>query len=359
MLRGLAGPSRSDAFDFDQVVNGLTNHPGKLCDDGPLHPRAMIVCATYFMLRELEASAVDMEDITLSDNEVTLTLPVSKADWQAKGCRRSWRCLCDKGLLCPYHILKCHLQLLRGSGVRTGPLFPNSEGDYCSKQGVVNTIRTAVELTGGCNADGNGRWTISGHTFRITGARMLSSVGLDPITVQLLGRWGSSAVLSYLAEAPLSSMAERMGSKMLKHWVSSSNSAAPCGELDDRASVGKALSEAKAMKKDFEAQAQKVRTLERAVEVMSEQMDGIAMVLDENITEEQWYVENVLSEVIHRAIVQLNCSPAEWRTLCGWEFPGRRHAKTYRQKYEGTCRKCPKCFPPAVETRSSSDSDNQ
>ena len=97
MLRGPAGPSRSDAFDFERAIRGLSNHKGQLTDDGPTEPVAMFVCCTYIMLRELEASesAVDVED-------ATLTLPVSKIDWQAKSCRRSRKCLCDKGLICPF-----------------------------------------------------------------------------------------------------------------------------------------------------------------------------------------------------------------------------------------------------------------
>ena len=43
--------------------------------------------------------------------------------------------------------------------------------------------------------DCNDTWIISGHTFRITGARTVSAWGLDPVTIQLLGRWGSMAVL--------------------------------------------------------------------------------------------------------------------------------------------------------------------
>jgi hypothetical protein len=104
VLRGPAGPSRSDAFDFERAIRGLSNHKGQLTDDGPTEPVAMFVCFTYIMLRELEASesAVDVEDVFFTDKEATLTLPVSKIDWQAKSCRRSRKCLCDKGLVCPF-----------------------------------------------------------------------------------------------------------------------------------------------------------------------------------------------------------------------------------------------------------------
>ena len=121
------------------------------------------------MLREPEASATDVEDVVFAHQEVTLTLPASKVDWQAKGCRRSWKCLCDKGLICPFHVLKAHVLSKRAEGVVSGPLFPNGEGNYCAKQPVVDSIRKAVDLTGGKSLDGNGRWAIFGHTFRIAG----------------------------------------------------------------------------------------------------------------------------------------------------------------------------------------------
>ena len=135
-------------------------------------------------------------------------------------------------------MLKAHVLSKRAEGVVSGPLFPHGEGNYCAKQAVVDSIRKAVDLTGGNSFDGNGRWAMSGHTFRITGARMLSSMGLDLISIQLLGRWGSSAMLSYLAETPLTSMADRMCSKALRHWVSAEASP-PSGDLDNRAGFGR------------------------------------------------------------------------------------------------------------------------
>ena len=90
------------------------------------------------------------------------------------------------------------------------PLFPDSHGNYCTKIGVVNTIRKAAEMAGMQVCDSEGHHRLSGHTFRITGARYLSAAGLDPITIQLLGRWGSNVVLTYLAEAPLMSLNQRL-----------------------------------------------------------------------------------------------------------------------------------------------------
>ena len=72
VLRGLAGPSRSEAFDFAAVASALTSNTGQLAQGGPKNPLAMIVCATYFMLREIEASGIQVGDISFGNEEVTL-----------------------------------------------------------------------------------------------------------------------------------------------------------------------------------------------------------------------------------------------------------------------------------------------
>lgn len=210
MLRGLAGPTRSEQFDLVGVIKYLESCPGPLARNGPANPSAMILCATYFLMRELEVSAIDVEDVSFTDSSVSINLPVSKVDWAAKGCRRTWTCLCSKGYPCPVHVLKKHDDHMRAAENLTGPWFPDSSGNYCTKDGVVDTIRLAVLRSGGSAKDCSGSWIVSGHTFRITGARTLSAWGLDPVTIQLLGRWGSMAVLSYLAESPLIGFADRL-----------------------------------------------------------------------------------------------------------------------------------------------------
>ena len=48
--------------------------------------------------------------------------------------------------------------------------------------------------------DGLQRWT--GHSLRVTGAQGLAAAGVDTWAIQLIGRWGSEAVLGYIREAP-------------------------------------------------------------------------------------------------------------------------------------------------------------
>eukprot|EP00435_Cladocopium_sp_Y103_P018803 s4904_g4.t1 len=212
VLRGLGGAHRSEPFELLAIVNKFMHETEPLVLNGPINPVAMIVTSTLFMLREVEASALEVNDITFTDQAVSLRLPVSKVDWQAKGCTRTWHCLCDRDLPCVMHILKDHVNLIdelfHGTEMA---LFPTAAGSVCTKQSVVDTIRRAVDLAGGSAKDASGNWRISGHTFRITGARTLCRWGLDPITIQLIGRWGSSAVLTYLAEAPLEGFHHRVG----------------------------------------------------------------------------------------------------------------------------------------------------
>lgn len=49
--------------------------------------------------------------------------------------------------------------------------------------------------------DGSER--ITGHTLRVTGAQGMARAGLDVWAIQLLGRWGSSTVMTYIRDAQL------------------------------------------------------------------------------------------------------------------------------------------------------------
>ena len=65
VLRGLAGSTRSMDFDLDRLAKRLQEGRFELNDQGPVHPRSMFITATLFLLRELEASALDVGDVVL------------------------------------------------------------------------------------------------------------------------------------------------------------------------------------------------------------------------------------------------------------------------------------------------------
>ena len=308
VLRGLPGPSRSEPFDILDVVKFLQSRRGSLSSTGPMNPLAMVVCATYFMLRELEVSAIEMEDVVFTETSVSINLPVSKVDWSAKGCRRTWSCVCDKGYPCPVHILKEHDLSLRKSGKEDGPWFPDRFGRFCTKEGVVETIRRAVCESGGMAKDSSEVWIISGHTFRITGARTLSAWGLDPVTIQLLGRWGSMAVLSYLADSPLIGFSDRL------HSSTSSSSCARSDPGSGGNLAGYVTSapsvESGHLREEQEIMRRNLVKLSNQLEDVKDNLEGVTAVLEDKNCLELWTVVNDISKVSHKATIDLSNSPS-------------------------------------------------
>lgn len=126
-------------------------------------------------------------------------LPVSKVDWQAQGWTRTWHCPCDRDLPCVMHILRHCMELLKDAFNGTeSALFPTARGEVCAQQSVVDTIRRAVDLSGGSAKDAHGSWRISGNTFRITGARTLSKMGARShcnTADQQMGQYGCFHIL--------------------------------------------------------------------------------------------------------------------------------------------------------------------
>ena len=349
VLRGLSGRVRSEAFDFLKVVSALSQPLALRHEGAPTHPLPMIVTATYFMLRELEVSAIELADITFSADSVSLHLPVSKTDWAAKGCTRTWACLCDRDLPCPFHILQGYVNRIKLEEEvdKSRPLFVSNGGSHCTKDGVVATIRWAADLAGQETVNMEGEQLISGHTFRITGARYLSSIGLDAITVQLLGRWGSDAVLTYLAEAPLQGLANRvkpLAQSGLKREVLTTGEWHE-NQFDQKANARDALEVERRRRKELHDMKRTVQCLERKCEDLSTIVEGMALAVDHNQQSEIWHVRNNRSFVMHKSLLSLSTAPHTWKTICGWHFSGKEYVTTDRSREPRLdCRCCPKCF---------------
>ena len=82
------------------------------------------------------------------------------------------------------------------------PLFPTSDGRICSKESVAATI-VAAGLKLGVRDLPDDSAKLTGHSLRVTGAQGLAALGLDLWAIQLLGRWGSERVKTYVREAQL------------------------------------------------------------------------------------------------------------------------------------------------------------
>ena len=88
------------------------------------------------------------------------------------------------------------------------PLFPDQQGNWCTRAGFVGTLKALANLVGIQQLDLLDRDIIGEHCWRVTGARHLASLDVPLPIIMLLGRWGSNVVMRYVADAPLSTLTE-------------------------------------------------------------------------------------------------------------------------------------------------------
>ena len=349
VLRGLGAATRSDPIGFRQAVQvALLWGPNDSDLSKPIDTAALIGTAVYFMCREIEVTGCLQHELSVEQDasSCSLLLPATKKDTFGAGTTRSVECFCELGEFCLPHYLVQYQATLKKLADKLGkdsdemPLFPNPLGSALTKAHVVAVLREVVnEYHPGCSQDLLAR--ITGHTFRITGARLLCGMGLDPITVAIHGRWSSNAVLSYLAEAPLLSMKAR---------------------LRPVTPVSAKLSEINSNKRPFE--------IEEPRGVEFEQRFRVAQHIEEQYQQEQQeetetevpvtgYVLNVVSSMVH-----LQKSTDEqthnWATKCGWKWAGKRHvhsATTEPDFSSTTWKRCPKCYKGQLDDEDGTTSD--
>lgn len=134
---------------------------------------------------------------------------LQKTDPSARGCVRTWGCICSlgDGWPCPFHALRVHcayLDSLLGTDLSCQtPIFPTRLGKIPSKVGVVKASNNVAAALGLELRDSLGRQRFTGHSLRVIGAQFLTGY-LELSEIQLLGRWSSQVVERYVREAPLS-----------------------------------------------------------------------------------------------------------------------------------------------------------
>ena len=221
--RGLGPPLRAMALDFARFEH-LPGDPTAWAPGGPAAPRNALIVAGWWMLREVEVANLRASCVAVAQGRcpsVALTLPASKADQAGVGVQRTHTCICRDGAIrpfCPAHAAWDQLLCLKRwfpdrfvDGVASADLafFPTSAGSPCTKDGFTQTILRAAVLLDLPQRSALDNERVTGHSMRATGAQFLARAGLDTYTVQLLGRWGSSAVERYVREAVISGAASR------------------------------------------------------------------------------------------------------------------------------------------------------
>ena len=343
VLRGLGPAKRSDPLEFEKAASVLQRWPWNTDDDSrPVDSKAMVLTAVLFMMREIEVSSALLHEFSVLDDgsSCQILLPVSKKDSCGRGTVRTLECMCDLGSICLPHYMAAYMRRLSALAFDLGkdsddmPLFPNHKGQVLSKPQIVAVVRRVVlEYMPAASASVLSRY--GGHTFRITGARWLSGLGLDPCTIAVHGRWTSSAIMTYLAEAPLESLTKRLKSSS-SSLDSSGTPRWKSEAVPDRLRTAAC----------FEDQLQ---DSEREPE--GEVEDAVSVL-------------NTLSKKIHRDNpASRSLQHHDWSTKCGWKWAGKSHVFTRDDASSNLSADwsfCPKCWkhlkPETHDPSSSSES---
>ena len=198
--RGRGPVTRAGLADVEAFARAPVES-GALAPRGPVAASAYALTCLSFLLREIEGSLIAIRQVVpFTDDDgqgVRLMLPSSKVDFWGSGVARSLTCSCGvpggARLPCVVCAVLGQLAVRTAQGAEAdAPLFPDDTGRFPSQEGAVATLRALwVPVEG----------TISGHSPRRTGAQLLAALGVSDATITWFGRWGSSAVLAYIADA--------------------------------------------------------------------------------------------------------------------------------------------------------------
>lgn len=204
--RHLGHPRQAKGLPLTEL--GAFTGEAPLAPGGPMYPGAATILASWWLLREIEASAALCAHVQVDTHaqRVSWTLPCTKTDQQALGAVRTHSCSCEFSdpAICPYHVMVRHLAT-RPAGPAT-PLFQALDGAPPTKAGWADTFQALAQRLGLPVAHANGARAYTGHSARATGAMHLASTNVELWRIQLFGRWGSNVFLSYIREAPMAQL---------------------------------------------------------------------------------------------------------------------------------------------------------
>ena len=95
--------------------------------------------------------------------------------------------------VCPVAALLAYMGV---RGQHSGPLFKGSDGAPLAKPWMIGKLREALAEAG------HDQRMYAGHSFRNGAATTAAAAGIEDSTIQALGRWSSTAFLSYIRLTP-------------------------------------------------------------------------------------------------------------------------------------------------------------
>lgn len=123
-----------------------------------------------------------VSDVTISTNMLLIRIKVSKTNQSGLGT--TIRLPSINSIFCPVAAMRSFLSL---RGFVPGPLFMFANNLFLTRNMLSQFLRRVFN-----NID------INTHSFRIGGASCAAAAGISNSTIQILGRWSSSAFRDYL-----------------------------------------------------------------------------------------------------------------------------------------------------------------
>lgn len=285
---------------------------------GPNAPGRFAIIGTWWLLREIEANLLRLDQVRDDGRTVSIDLSATKTYPAGRGRARAHRCICRaRATAAPCPACAARLQVLtraaQGAGLND-LLFVDGKGGVVTKQAASNTLRELLV------ASGLGR--INEHSMRRTGAQILTATGVEPWLVQWFGKWGSAAILAHIKDAPARAPeAAGLAGRVRAALEDGAHDAdKPGPETGDRLPTLalKALHEHPAAQPNAPADAQDLADMARSL---------VAEHLAEAEKEKVLYVQNRITSVIHVSVSEVALG-----TLCAggasvWEsWAGRDSA---------------------------------
>ena len=348
--RGRGPAKQAQPLPFKAVAQ-LQDQLDPAVNQGPCYPVRSSLLASWWLLREIEASRAETSHVTFDETQklVHWCLPSSKTDIEALGATRTHACCCppnQEDQVCPYHLMLRQCQFARQHA--QGPLFPTADGDKPLKTGWAATFEWIARRLGEPLLTPSGVKRFTGHSARATGAVHLAMTQVELWRIQLFGRWGSECFKIYVRSAPLS---------QLTH-------------LSQETAVSASLASARA---ELSAVLEKVKTLQHDVAQGPLAQQHVQDLVDCEAAKALIPNQPSATAQSNYPFV-LNCSPAGklhrvvpyspgtphhlWHTRCSWYFA--RHAGDYSleaaiPEHTITCRKC---FKPSPKAHQDSDTSS-
>ena len=351
VLRGL-GPARQSASIKLTDIKGLQLDDNPINVGGPINPGGVLECGGFWLPREVEVATARWKHATIDERNVTATwtLPASKTDVAAIGCARSWGCVCsgDRTKACGFHAMKHQKELVasRFSHCSTPrdelPLFPDSDGNTCTKQAMVVMIESVAQRLELAVTDDEGNRLFGGHSIRVLAAQHLASIGISLPVIMLLARWESAIIMRYVSEAPLAAVTQEYKNLQCQ---------------SDITQYIKGMREEVMQNLDFTASSDSslINDLRDKCQELHKRMTTLE-------TEKGRYIVNTdpASGKYHALLFDSPAAPpAEWRTRCGWRYGHASYTivQTMTTNWKRICSTCLPLERQALQPDDNSDSD--